>query len=217
MRPFIVGLLGLGLVNAQVTRANEDTCENTPFPPTEAVHDGNYVSCASANWPPPGPGDNTGSVLEPQSPDKDLQEALAEVSADRIKDVISKLVSFGTRHTLSPQNNTERGIGAARDWIASEFRRYAEKSEGRLTVEVNGYIQGPTNRIPEPVKISNVQATLEGTSDPTRYYLTMGHYDTRVSDVLNWWDDQPGANDDASGVAGKWTTFFEALLRVSQC
>lgn len=179
-----------------------DSCATTSFPPAVGIYDQNYVSCANANWPPPGPGENTGSVIKPQKPDRELQAALAEVSADNIKAIISKLVSFGTRHTLSPQNDTQRGIGAARDWIASEYRRYAEESDGRLTVEVPGYIQGPTNRIPEPVKISNVQASLEGVSDPERYYVTMGHYDTRVSDVLNWWDDQPGANDDASGVAG---------------
>lgn len=182
-----------------------DTCASSPFPPPVAVYDRIYASCANSNWPPPGPGDNVGSVIKPQTPDKELQAALAEVSADNIKAVISKLVSFGTRHTLSPQNNTQRGIGAARDWIASEYRRYAEESGGRMTVKVPGYIQEPTNRIPEPVKISNVQASLEGVSDPERYYVTMGHYDTRVSDILNWWDDQPGANDDASGVAG---TFF---------
>lgn len=210
MKSIFISLLGLALVSAQST----DTCPSTPFPPLEAVDSCSYVSCANANWPPPGPGDNTGSVLKPQMPDLELQDALAEVSADRIKDIISKLVSFGTRHTLSPQNSTERGIGAARDWIASEFRRYAEESDGRLTVEINGYIQEPTDRIPEPVRISNVQATLEGSSDSGRYYLTMGHYDTRVSDVLNWWDDQPGANDDASGVAGKSTCNPD---RVSSC
>ncbi|KAG9257941.1 peptidase M28 [Emericellopsis atlantica] len=193
---FALGTLALPLASAK-------PCEGTTpvFPPLVATYDKNYISCANANWPPPGPGSNTGSLLEPQRPDKELQAALAEVSAERIKETISKLVSFGTRHTLSPQNDTTRGIGAARNWIAAEFERYAEESDGRLTVETNGYIQQPTTRVPEPVKISNVQATLEGTEDPTRFYLTMGHYDTRVSDVLNWWDDQPGANDDASGVA----------------
>lgn len=180
-----------------------DSFATTPFPPSVGVYDHNYASCANANWPPPGPGENVGTVIKPQKPDRELQAALAEVSADNIQAIISKLVSFGTRHTLSPQNDTQRGIGAARDWIASEYRRYAEESGGRLTVEVPGYIQPPANRIPEPVKISNVQASLKGVSDPERYYVTMGHYDTRVSDILNWWDDQPGANDDASGVAGK--------------
>lgn len=173
------------------------------FPPTVGVYDQNYATCANANWPPPGPGDNVGSVIKPQLPDEELQAALAEVSADNIKKIISKLVSFGTRHTLSQQNDTERGIGAARDWIASEYRRYAEESGGRMTVTTPSYIQEATTDVPEAVKISNVQASLKGTSDPDRYYLTMGHYDTRLLDILNWSDDQPGANDDASGVAGE--------------
>lgn len=203
MKASLIGLVGLGLVNVKSTEGSINVCPSTEFPPPVAVYDGNYVSCANANWPPPGPGDNVGSVLKPQVPDRHLQAALAEVSPERIKNIIAKLVSFGTRHTLSPQNDTQRGIGAARDWIASEFERFAEESDGRMKVDVPGYIQPPADRVPEPVKISNVRATLEGTSDPDRYYVTMGHYDTRVSDPMNWWDDQPGANDDASGVAGK--------------
>lgn len=204
MKPVFVSLGALALANASLLprEAHADTSPNG-FPRYVATFSGNYPSCANANWPPPGPGDPVGSVLKPQLPDKELQKALSEVSAKSIRQNIAKLVSFGTRHTLSPQNDTTRGIGAARDWIASEFRKYAEESGGRLTVEVPGYIQPPANRIPEPVLISNVQATLEGVSDAERYYVTLGHYDTRVSDILNWWDDQPGANDDASGVAGE--------------
>ncbi|KAL8314452.1 hypothetical protein RB597_007215 [Gaeumannomyces tritici] len=179
----------------------DDTCPNEGFPPPIAAHAGIYTSCANANWPPPGPGNPVGSVLKPQMPDAELQAALAEVSAESIKANIAKLVSFGTRHTLSEQSSTTRGVGAARDWIASEFRRFAEQSGGRMEVSVPGYVQQPATRVPEPVLISNVQATLRGTSDPARHYVTMGHYDSRVSDPLNWRDDAPGANDDASGVA----------------
>jgi hypothetical protein len=207
MKYTLLGLAALTAVKAESIPlpGSEHCAATTKFPPPVAVYDGNYVNCANANWPPAGPGENVGKVIKPQEPDKELQAALAEVSAENIKNIISKLVSFGTRHTLSPQNDTQRGIGAARDWIASEYRRYAEESDGRMTIEVPGYIQPKANRIPEPVKISNVEATLEGATDPKRYYVTMGHYDTRVSDVLNWWDDQPGANDDASGVAGMFT------------
>lgn len=191
------------LANAGTLVAAASSLPASEFPPSVAVFDENYVSCASANWPPPGPGDNAGTVLKPQVPDKELQAALAEVSPERIKNIIAKLVSFGTRHTLSSQDDPERGVGAAREWIASEFRRFAEESDGTMEVAVEGYIQGPAERVPEPVKISNVKATLKGTSDPSRHYVTMGHYDTRASDPMNWWIDQPGANDDASGVAGK--------------
>jgi hypothetical protein len=177
------------------------SCPNT-FPPYVGASNCILSSCENANWPPPGPGALTGSVLQPQLPDAELQAALAEVSAENIKNIIAKLVSFGTRHTLSSQNDTQRGIGAARAWIKSEYERYAAESEGRMTVDTPGYIQEPQSRIPEPVYIANVEATLKGTVQPDRYYVTLGHYDTRVSDVLNYWDDQPGANDDASGVAG---------------
>ncbi|KAL1621231.1 hypothetical protein SLS54_005726 [Diplodia seriata] len=127
---------------------------------------------------------------------------LNEVDPANIEATILKLVSFGTRHTLSAQNSTDRGIGAARDWIASEMRKYAATSEGRMTVEVPGYIQPVANRIPFPVRISNVVARIEGSSDPSRVYVISGHYDSRVTDVLNYESDAPGANDDASGVAG---------------
>ncbi|KAH8168427.1 peptidase family m28 domain-containing protein [Sarocladium implicatum] len=213
MKSTFLTLACLAAIQARSVSQLTDQCPNdSTFPPLVAVYDGNYASCASANWPPPGPGDNVGSVLQPQLPDEELQAALAEVTAENIKNIISKLVSFGTRHTLSPQNDTKRGIGAARDWIASEYSRYAEEADGRMTVTTPGYIQPPANRIPEPVKISNVHALLEGVSDPERYYLTMGHYDTRVSDVLNWWDDQPGANDDASGVRKHAATLIFAAV-----
>ncbi|KAF4533819.1 Aminopeptidase [Lasiodiplodia theobromae] len=126
---------------------------------------------------------------------------LDEVDPANIEATILKLVSFGTRHTLSTQNSTVRGIGAARDWIASEMRKYAATSEGRMTVEVPGYIQPVANRIPFPVRISNVVARIEGSSDPSRVYVISGHYDSRVTDVMNYESDAPGANDDASGVA----------------
>ncbi|GME26512.1 aminopeptidase [Neofusicoccum parvum] len=126
---------------------------------------------------------------------------LDEIDPANIEATILKLVSFGTRHTLSTQNSTTRGIGAARDWIASEMRKYAEMSEGRMRVEVPGYIQPVANRIPFPTKISNVVARIEGSSDPDRVYVISGHYDSRVTNVLNYEADSPGANDDASGVA----------------
>lgn len=97
---------------------------------------------------------------------------------------------------MSQQNSSTRGIGAARDWIADEFRRYAIASEGRMTVEVPGYIQGVASRVLFPVRISNVVATLRGSEEPDRVYVVSGHYDTRISDILNYIDDGPGANDE---------------------
>ena len=139
----------------------------------------------------------------PQSPNDELKAMLGEIKASNIESSIEKLVSFGTRHTLSTQNDTKRGIGAARDWIASEFRKFAEESEGRMTVNISGYTQGVASRIPFPVRIDNILATIKGSTDPSRVYVITGHYDSRVTDVLDYTSDAPGANDDASGVARK--------------
>ncbi|KAF4124062.1 metallopeptidase [Geosmithia morbida] len=200
MRASWSGLVVQSLTNVRSMLTGYDgTCKPYDASLTTGIR---YSSCDDTNWPPPGPGHNVGTLLKPQTPDRALQGALASVSTEHIRDNIAKLVSFGTRHTLSSQDDPERGVGAARSWIAGEFRRYAEEADtGLLDVEIPGYVQGPAERVPEPVWVGNVQATLRGTSDPARHYVTMGHYDTRVTDPLNWWDDQPGANDDASGVA----------------
>jgi hypothetical protein len=151
-------------------------------------------TCLAASWPSV----DIGKLISPQLPDVELQGLLSKVDAKRIENIILKLVSFGTRHTLSMQTDPNRGIGAARDWIASEMRSYG----GALKVEVQTYLQQPTSRIPVATNISNVLGRLEGMDGSGRVYVISGHYDSRVTDVLNGVDDAPGANDDASGVAG---------------
>jgi hypothetical protein len=137
-----------------------------------------------------------------QKPSRDLERILREVDQRRIEATVRKLVSFGTRHTLSAQDDPRRGIGAARDWIFAEMSKYAANSGGRMTVELQSYIQQPDgDRIPVPTKITNVVATLRGSVTPDRVYVITGHYDSRVTDILNATDDAPGADDDASGVA----------------
>ncbi|KAK0200144.1 peptidase M28 [Desarmillaria ectypa] len=126
---------------------------------------------------------------------------LNEIDSARIQAIIEKLVSFGTRNTLSNQTDPNRGIGAARDWIASEMRRFAAASQGRMTVTVPSYVQGPASSIPTSTVISNIIATLRGSSDPGRVYVVSGHYDSRNSNNQNFVDDAPGADDDGSGVA----------------
>ena len=147
-------------------------------------------------WP-----DGPGARLTAQRPDDELREILAEIDPDRIKATVHKLVSFGTRHTLSAQDDPERGIGAARDWIAAELRSYAAVSQGYMTVSVPSYVQEKAERIPSPTRISNVVARLRGVTAPNRVYVVSGHYDSRVTDVMDATSDAPGANDDASGVA----------------
>lgn len=171
------------------------------LPDAVAINPSNYASCANAAWPPTT--DDVGVELVPQVPTSELASILDEVSSANIQATIEKLVSFGTRHTLSTQNDTKRGIGAARDWIASEMRKYANESEGRMKVSVEGYVQGVASRIPFPVKISNILARIEGSVTPEKVYVMTGHYDSRVTDVLDYTSDAPGANDDASGTASK--------------
>jgi hypothetical protein len=136
-----------------------------------------------------------------QPPDRELRAILREVDPHRVEAIVRKLVSFGTRHTLSTQDDPARGIGAARDWILAELNRYAATSAGRMTVEAQSYIQQPAPRIPVPTRITNVIATLRGSVTAERVYVVSGHYDSRVTDVMNATADAPGADDDASGVA----------------
>ncbi|MEO3766258.1 M20/M25/M40 family metallo-hydrolase [Streptomyces sp. B5E4] len=136
-----------------------------------------------------------------QRPARELRALLAEVDADRIEADVRRLAAFGTRHTLSTQDDPDRGIGAARDWIHRRMRQHAAASGGRMTVELQSYVQQPANRIPVPTRITNVLATLRGDTDPDRVYVVSGHYDSRAGDVMDATSDAPGADDDASGVA----------------
>jgi hypothetical protein len=126
-----------------------------------------------------------------------------EISPQKIEASIRKLVSFGTRHTLSDAASETRGIGAARRWLQTEFERYGKDSGGRLQVTMDEFIQPPGERNPQPVQVVNVVATLPGEQPESRdrIYVVSGHYDSRVSDPMNATTDAPGANDDASGVA----------------
>ncbi|MPY63931.1 M28 family metallopeptidase [Streptomyces spongiae] len=151
-----------------------------------------------------GAGDGTGSSRPPataQPPTRELRALLREIDPDRIEATVRELVSFGTRHTLSSQDDPARGIGAARDWIAAQMRSYAAASGGRMTVDLQSYVQEPASRIPVPTRITNVVATLRGSVTPERVYVVSGHYDSRASDVMDATSDAPGADDDASGVA----------------
>ena len=133
--------------------------------------------------------------------DREVERMLKEVSAANIEASIRKLVSFGTRNTLSEQNDPKRGIGAARDWIFSEFQRFSSDCGNCLIVEKQSFLQPKANRIPEPTTLTNVVATLRGTTDPDRVYVVSGHYDSMCSSPVDAKCDAPGANDDASGTA----------------
>ncbi|HKX83505.1 MAG TPA: M20/M25/M40 family metallo-hydrolase [Pyrinomonadaceae bacterium] len=134
-------------------------------------------------------------------PDPEIIKMIKEISPKNIESSIRKLVSFGTRNTLSEQDNPSRGIGAARDWIYAEFQAISSACGNCMNVELQSFIQPKANRIPEPTKLTNVLATLKGTADPDRVYVVSGHYDSMCSSPTDGKCDAPGANDDASGTA----------------
>jgi peptidase M28-like protein len=143
----------------------------------------------------------TDPALSRQVPDPALFAMLREIDPARIKATILKLVSFGTRHTASSQTDPNRGIGAATDWVFGQMQSFAAASGGRMTVQRQTFTQPVSSNIPVPTTITNVIATLKGTASPERFYVITGHLDSRVTDVLNFTDDAPGADDDGSGVA----------------
>ena len=139
--------------------------------------------------------------------DPQIAAALMQVSPPRIQSNIEKLVSFQTRLTLSAQDadsiKAGHGIGAAREWIKSEFERYSGDCGGCLEIKTDSFTESPADRIPQPTVITNVYAVLKGT-DPEnsgRIVLVTGHYDSRNSDTLDVNGIAPGANDDGSGTA----------------
>ncbi len=130
-----------------------------------------------------------------------LHQLVKDVSAERIEADIKKLVSFGTRHTLSETESDTHGIGAARRWIFAEYEKISADCGGCLEVMyVSDTVTG--NRIPEPTEVVSVVAIQRGTLDPNRMVSMSGDIDSRVSDPLNGVDISPGANDNASGMAG---------------
>jgi hypothetical protein len=155
------------------------------------------AALASGEFSPPQPGEPALA----QQPDQVLRDILHNIDQQHLEASVQTLVGFGTRHTLSSQTDPVRGIGAATRWVQQQFESYAAQSGGRMTVELQSFVQAPGPRVPNPTTITNVVATLRGTTAPDRVYVVSGHLDSRVTDVLNFAADAPGADDDASGVA----------------
>jgi Zn-dependent M28 family amino/carboxypeptidase len=137
------------------------------------------------------------------SRNQQISRIAQEIDARNIERTIRKLVSFGTRNTLSTQNDPQRGIGAARDWLFEEFSRVAERSGGRMQVQKQTFEQPKATRVPVPTTITNIVATLSGTQpeSESRTYVVSGHYDSMCTSPTDATCDAPGANDDASGTA----------------
>ncbi|PKA99935.1 peptidase M28-like protein [Flavobacteriaceae bacterium MAR_2009_75] len=136
--------------------------------------------------------------------DKDIYKIIDDISADRIQADITTLANFGTRHTLSDTISDTRGIGAARRWIKTEFEKISSDCNNCLKVfnQKNLVKKGDNNRITKDVYVVNVAAVKKGTKYPNRYIIMSGDIDSRVSDPNNFTADAPGANDNASGMAG---------------
>jgi hypothetical protein len=134
------------------------------------------------------------AATPPSSPDAGLRAIVAPVSAARMKATVEKLVSFGTRHTLSSQTDPKRGIGAALNWGQAQF-----EALGLPTVRPCDTFTG--SRVPTPTRICDMVAIQRGTERPNDVVIITGHIDSRVSDVMNTDAFEPGANDDGSGSA----------------
>ena len=133
----------------------------------------------------------------------DFYDIIDEISTERIEADIITLANFGTRHTLSDTLSQTRGIGAARRWIFDSFQEIASACAGCIEVQYQkNYVEPDGRRIVKPVWINNVLAIQKGSRYPNRYIIISGDIDSRVSDPNNYTDDSPGANDNASGMAG---------------
>jgi hypothetical protein len=153
--------------------------------------------------------DRAGGTLKPEKAkaivDTEISAMVNEVSADSIHAYVLKMVSFGTRHSLSDTLGNTRGIGAARRWVANKFKQFARQHRANMAIELDPFEVGAGNqsqRVPYRIVMKNVLGTLKG-NDPndTRIILVSGHLDSRNSNVMDSVGQAPGANDDASGVA----------------
>src|SRR4249919_3424208 len=143
------------------------------------------------------------SFAQTNQKDPMIVKMVNEVSKDSLQSYIKKMVSFGTRNTLSTQTDPNRGIGTARNWVLSRFNEFAKHSEERLTAIIDTTtLQKDGRRVDTTLLLGNVMATLKGT-DPTdkRIFIISGHLDNMRTSVMDRTGDAPGANDDASGVA----------------
>lgn len=174
--------------------------------PSRAERKVNTFGQANSSTAQPGPSPvrtrraskRRGATRNPQ-----IARLVAEIDSRKIENTIRRLVSFGTRNTLSDQNDPKRGIGAARDWLYAEFQKAAAASGGRMTVEKQTFEQPKAARVPQPTMLTNIVATLKGTQPESvnRVYVVSGHYDSMCNSPTDAKCDAPGANDDASGTA----------------
>ena len=144
------------------------------------------------------------STLTYSQSDPRLYDIIDNVSSERIKNDVTTLTNFGTRHTLSDTTSATRGIGAARRWIKGEFEKISDSCNNCLEVFYQRDLvkEGENERIVHDVWVVNVVAIQRGSKYPNKFIIMSGDIDSRVSDPTNFTSDSPGANDNASGMAG---------------
>ena len=173
------------------------------IPPSLARQEPSKPAPSKSSPPTQGKTSRARRPARPAARNVQISEIVSEINAHNIKNTILKLVSFGTRNTLSEQNDPNRGIGAARDWLYREFVKAAQPTGGRMTVEKQTFEQPKAVRVPQPTMLTNIVATLKGTQaeSANRVYVVSGHYDSMCGSAIDAKCDAPGANDDASGTA----------------
>lgn len=182
---YLTALLGLSLLTS--ARADADAAE-----PVAASGAATATSSAAAR-----------RVTAPPSFDPRVMELAAAPRADRIEADIRTLVGFGTRHTMSETASDTQGIGAAVRWMKAEFEKISAECGGCLEVyEQRTLVKAGSERIDRDTEVVNVYAVLRGTVRPNDYVIMSGDIDSRVTDVMNSTSVSPGANDNASGLAG---------------
>ncbi|WP_299185359.1 M28 family peptidase [uncultured Aquimarina sp.] len=144
------------------------------------------------------------SIIVTAQTDQRIYDIIDAVSSERIETDIKKLAGFGTRHTLSDTVSDTRGIGAARRWIKSEFDDISKSCNNCLEVFYQKDLvkKGANQRIVKDVMVVNVVAIQRGTKYPNRFIMMSGDIDSRITDPTNFTVDAPGANDNATGMAG---------------
>ena len=137
-------------------------------------------------------------------PDAQIYEIINSISEKRLQNYVRTLANFGTRHTLSDTVSDTRGIGAARRWVKKEFEKISRECNNCLDVfyQSNLVEEGENSRIVKDVNVVNVVAIQKGTKYPNRYIIMSGDIDSRNSDPVDFTSDAPGANDNATGMAG---------------
>lgn len=133
-----------------------------------------------------------------------LYDIINTISAEKIQKDVQTLVDFGTRNTFSDTVSNTRGIGAARRWIKQEFETISKNCNNCIDVfyQKDFVTKKENNRVPHDAWVVNVVAIQKGTKHPNRFIIMSGDIDSRASNTMDFTIDAPGANDNASGMAG---------------